>query len=1174
LINQADIGLFDVVHSPKFDSFTIDGKQYLIFDTPTDHGCCFHALSLVLAHWGDLPAEMYVHGKQLRNNIAKYISKLLRKKKSWIHDAFNILTDCKDLATEKETLAKRKEYVRELRDPKTWGTRFEIFIFCYLYQCELLIATTMESNQFKFEHSNTLFALVPSVPQTIFVRKGYIGNVHANDIARKDQNPKNHYIYLRPPDSSIELRSVPKYMRIRKLKSLSIDTLPKAKQLFTECIDRLCFVASRKRKHVKQVLRKSEREIEKVQKQKAEKKNCPSSCDLREYKKIKRMWIKLDADAPLHEQLPVVKAMKGFSDDVGNIQLELAQPCMRCHRSWFSDKIIENATICQSCREDKGSFCDNCASHMFEKEFVRCKMCEANDVIGNPNLLSVFNNMQPGPPVKVMQDLNQEEIMLISHCMPMVHVYRKTGNRYGYKDHVICIPQNIGPLVDKLPHHISKLKVMWMVREGKNDTFRKIRISREKIRLALLWLKANNKLYLAVDIDEENLASLPEGEMNVKDIPTSIIPYDAFTDFDNNDMNGQMEENDEMDNSASMAQFDSYDYDSDEPDIKVERSYMSDDENEIQDAGHDAWANDDIEMVDVTSETFDIDNIYPKRKRLNTVTSNNIASGFFVQNPIPSRPFVSLYNSDMVKSRTRLLKRKHSVIGTNSARDSGNTNSSHSKHKITLSKFSFFNDLPNKHIVHNNFPSLMNLSDDDFPDAPDIGDVPFSPVYSQRDQKLMREDSLRTPASCIGGNSANPFQQNQSMSYLPVNEETQKAEIKILRDILDPTNQETIGLGTHDLPLAWPTKSKYGADEFHTPGLGAACFPDLFPYGKGDFTQYGRKRTVSVHVARRFYEQYADFENGQLTYRFAKHKFWSFWIFNRANRHSLLGATNAFMDNTPTTKTMSREEMLAEIDKGLGRYEANVTGTDGYWHKQCQELQAAIRDAGYPTAFYTFTYADAHCPELYRLLPFPKHLSIKEIANLPYVEREKILSENQHIAAWFFYERFKSFSKHMRNCLDTEWYWQRIESQFRTAFHTHGCLKMRNDNNLMSNCHKALLGFLANEKIEHLLALRKNEIPEQTLFGINELMNATKNSEPQYVELLNSFVLAKSKLKRKGTCFYVGVAFDQKNEKSKDVRSGAQEKKTCGQQGMINPKVLCTINDLSPCKAYNIDINY
>jgi len=151
----------------------------------------------------------------------------------------------------------------------------------------------------------------------------------------------------------------------------------------------------------------------------------------------------------------------------------------------------------------------------------------------------------------------------------------------------------------------------------------------------------------------------------------------------------------------------------------------------------------------------------------------------------------------------------------------------------------------------------------------------------------------------------------------------------------------------------------------------------------------------------------------------------------------------------------------------------------------------------------------------------------------------------------------------MRNCLDTEWYWQRIESQFRTAFHTHGCVKMRNDNNLMSNCHKALLGFLANEKIEHLSSLRKNDLPEQDLFPIHKLQEATKNSQPQYVELLN--------LKKKGLCFYVGVAFDQKNENSDAVRSGAQEKKTCIQQGMINPKVLCKINGLSPCTAYTIE---
>jgi len=468
-------------------------------------------------------------------------------------------------------------------------------------------------------------------------------------------------------------------------------------------------------------------------------------------------------------------------------------------------------------------------------------------------------------------------------------------------------------------------------------------------------------------------------------------------------------------------------------------------------------------------------------------------------------------------------------------------------------------------------------------------DIQFTPVFSKRDRNLMDQDKARIAADCISGNTPAPFRQTQCITYLPTSSESNKLEIDILRDILKPPEDgienekpkidKSQPFGSHSNPLNWPAVTQYGIDEFNCENLAAACFPDLFPYGRGDFTQRGRPRSISIRQARKFYEQYADYTNGQLSYRFAKHKFWSFWIFNRANRHTLLSATNAFIAGTPTTKDMSREQMLAELEKGtsniltmgLGRYEANLDGSDGFWHQQCQELQAAIREANYPTAFYTFTYADAHCPELYRLLPFPDHLSQEDILNLPYEEREKILSENQHIAAWFFYKRFQSFSKHMRNCLDTDWYWQRIESQFRTAFHTHGCLRMHNDHDLMKNCHKALLGFLALQKIEHLDLLDTEDIPDQNLFSTEEIKQSLVNVKDLIIDFLSQFTLCLSdNADKKGTCYYIGIAFDQENENSDDVRSGKQEK-TSIQQGMLNPKVILTINDLSSCDAYTLE---
>lgn len=46
-------------------------------------------------------------------------------------------------------------------------------------------------------------------------------------------------------------------------------------------------------------------------------------------------------------------------------------------------------------------------------------------------------------------------------------------------------------------------------------------------------------------------------------------------------------------------------------------------------------------------------------------------------------------------------------------------------------------------------------------------------------------------------------------------------------------------------PLAWLHMEGTPLNKFKTTGLASICFPTLFPYGRGDPTNPGRKRTVS-----------------------------------------------------------------------------------------------------------------------------------------------------------------------------------------------------------------------------------------------------------------------------------------------------------------------------------------
>ena len=47
-------------------------------------------------------------------------------------------------------------------------------------------------------------------------------------------------------------------------------------------------------------------------------------------------------------------------------------------------------------------------------------------------------------------------------------------------------------------------------------------------------------------------------------------------------------------------------------------------------------------------------------------------------------------------------------------------------------------------------------------------------------------------------------------------------------------------------PLQWPSVTGNCMNEFKTAGLASMAFPTLFPYGKGDPTNQGRKRAVSL----------------------------------------------------------------------------------------------------------------------------------------------------------------------------------------------------------------------------------------------------------------------------------------------------------------------------------------
>ena len=109
-----------------------------------------------------------------------------------------------------------------------------------------------------------------------------------------------------------------------------------------------------------------------------------------------------------------------------------------------------------------------------------------------------------------LKGLSQAEEMLISAVMPFMSVYHLPHGQYGYRGHVINMPQDVTQFASSLPRLPSELDVIFVRKEGSNDSHRDFKVRKSVVLNALMWLKENNKYYRSIDIDLAALNQLPE----------------------------------------------------------------------------------------------------------------------------------------------------------------------------------------------------------------------------------------------------------------------------------------------------------------------------------------------------------------------------------------------------------------------------------------------------------------------------------------------------------------------------------------------------------------------------------------------------------------------------------------------------------------------------------------
>ena len=182
---------------------------------------------------------------------------------------------------------------------------------------------------------------------------------------------------------------------------------------------------------------------------------------------------------PLFDQQSVRNKMAAFHAKMNKCTFN---HCITCNESFPSLQVSESGQ-CTRCSRDKRT----------------CK------------LYSSDNGMDPGPVPPQLQGFTQVEEMLISAIMPIMTVHRLPQGQYGYRGHVVNLPQQIEAFATSLPRLPSDLDVVIVRKEGSdNRSHKDFCVCRSKVLCALEWLQRYNIYYRNICLNQYALSQLPE----------------------------------------------------------------------------------------------------------------------------------------------------------------------------------------------------------------------------------------------------------------------------------------------------------------------------------------------------------------------------------------------------------------------------------------------------------------------------------------------------------------------------------------------------------------------------------------------------------------------------------------------------------------------------------------
>jgi len=159
-----------------------------------------------------------------------------------------------------------------------------------------------------------------------------------------------------------------------------------------------------------------------------------------------------------------------------------------------------------------------------------CKDCYSYIEKGKTPPLSLANHLLLGDIPPELQGLTPVEESVIARCRAKACIIQLKGDndvilpnmQRGMRGHIIIYPQKPENILNVLPHSVKNICapicIVFIGSQRPMQTWlrshaKPLIVRRERIRKALIWLKAHNILYCDIKIDENTLTTFPENDI-------------------------------------------------------------------------------------------------------------------------------------------------------------------------------------------------------------------------------------------------------------------------------------------------------------------------------------------------------------------------------------------------------------------------------------------------------------------------------------------------------------------------------------------------------------------------------------------------------------------------------------------------------------------------------------